>query len=134
MKAMMRICMTLLLACQHGPDTPHLEKDLLHLEAKIPLAGVGGRIDHLAYDTAGRRVFVAALGNNTVEVVDLAGGKRLHSITGLHEPQGVQYLPSLGRLVVANGGDGACVFYDGGTYAELGRVSLEDDADNVRYD
>jgi len=134
MKAMMWICMTLLLACQHGPDTSHLEKDLLHLEAKIPLPGVGGRIDHLAYDTAGRRLFVAALGNNTVEVVDLSGRKRLHSIAGLHEPQGVQYLPSLRRLVVANGGDGACIFYDGGTYAELGRVSLGDDADNVRSD
>jgi DNA-binding beta-propeller fold protein YncE len=111
-----------------------LEKDLLHLEAKIPLPGVGGRIDHLAYDTAGRRLFVAALGNNTVEVVDLAGRKRLHSITGLHEPQGVQYLPSLGRLVVANGSDGTCVFYDSRTYAEVGRVALGDDADNIRYD
>ncbi|HEY8968912.1 MAG TPA: YncE family protein [Puia sp.] len=128
------ICMTLLLACQHGSDTSHLEKDLLHLEAKIPLPGVGGRIDHLAYDTAGRRLFVAALGNNTVEVVDLAGRKRLHSITGLHEPQGVQYLPSLGRLVVANGSDGTCVFYDSRTYAEAGRVALGDDADNIRYD
>jgi len=130
----MWICMTLLLACQNGPDTSHLEKGLLHLEAKIPLPGVGGRIDHLAYDAAGRRLFVAALGNNTVEVVDLAGKTRMHTITGLHEPQGVQYLPSLGRLVVANGGDGACIFYDGGTYAEVGRVALGDDADNVRYD
>src|SRR6185503_5851459 len=128
------ICIMLLLACQNGPVTSHVEKDLLHLKAKIPLPGVGGRIDHLAYDAAGHRLFVAALGNNTVEVVDLATRTRLHPITGLHEPQGVQYLPTPGKLVVANGGDGACIFFDGKSYAEIGRVALGDDADNVRFD
>jgi len=63
------------------------------------------------HDTTGHRVFIAALGNNTVEVVDLPGKARMHTITGLHEPQGVLYIPSLQRLVVANGGDGNCVFF-----------------------
>ncbi|GGB21133.1 YncE family protein [Puia dinghuensis] len=135
MKIMNIACLLLtLLSCNDAVDTTHLEKDLLHLEVKIPLSGVRGRIDHLAYDPAGHRVFVAALGNNTVEVVDLAAKQRLHTITGLHEPQGVLYVPTLGRLVVANGGDGACIFYDGKQYAELGRIALGDDADNVRYD
>ena len=44
--------------------------------ARYPLPGVEGRIDHLAADVAGQRVFVAALGNGTVEIVDLAQGKR----------------------------------------------------------
>ena len=126
--------LTTLLGCGGAVDTSHFEKDLLHLEAKIPLMGVSGRIDHLAYDSAGRRLFVAALGNNTVEVVDLASRTRIHTLTGLHEPQGVAYLPALGRLVVANGGDGACIFYDAHSYAPAGRVELGDDADNVRYD
>jgi DNA-binding beta-propeller fold protein YncE len=134
MKTMMWISMTLILACHNGPDTSHIEKDLLHMEVKIPLPGVSGRIDHLAYDTTGHRLFVAALGNNSVEVVDMTIRKQLHSITGLHEPQGVQYLPGIDRLVVANGGDGACVFYDGKSYTEVGRVALGDDADNVRFD
>jgi chromate transporter len=43
----------------------------LRLVQTIPLPGVQGRIDHLAVDVAGQRLFVAALGNNTVEVVDL---------------------------------------------------------------
>jgi DNA-binding beta-propeller fold protein YncE len=104
------------------------------LEAKILLPDVKGRIDHLAYDSAGRRIFVAALGNSTVEVADLNTGTRVHTIGGLHEPQGLAYLPSLQRLVVADGGDGACMFFDGHSYAELGRVTLGDDADNVRFD
>ena len=122
-----------LFGCQGGPDTTYLEQDVLHLEAKIPLPGVNGRIDHLAYDTTGRRLFVAALGNNTIEVVNMANHTRIHTITGLHEPQGLRYIPSLGRLVAANGGDGACIFYDGRNYRELGRIPLGDDADNVRY-
>ncbi|MBS1602775.1 MAG: YncE family protein [Bacteroidetes bacterium] len=128
------ISLLLLLSCQSGPDTSHLEKDLLRLQAKIALPGVGGRIDHLSYDEAGRRIFVAALGHNTVEVVDLATRARVYSITGLHEPQGVLYLASTGRLVVANGGSGDCVFYDGKSYTEQGKVALGDDADNIRSD
>jgi hypothetical protein len=39
-------------------------------------------------DLNNHRLFVAALGNNTVEVLDIKGAKRLHTISGLHEPQG----------------------------------------------
>jgi len=134
MRFMGIIPLLLLLSCRNGPDTSHLEKDLLRMETKIALPGVSGRIDHLAYDGVGHRVFVAALGNNTVEVVDLATHDRVHSITGLHEPQGVLYMPSPGRLAVANGGSGNCVFYDGHSYAEQGSLSLGDDADNLRSD
>lgn len=134
MRFMGLMILLLLLSCGNGQDTYHLEKDLLRLEAKIALPGVRGRIDHLSYDAAGRRLFVAALGNNSVEVVDLATRTRTHTITGLREPQGVLYMPSLRRLVVANGGNGNCMFFDGSSYAELGTVSLGDDADNVRSD
>ncbi len=58
------------------------------LERSIPLPDVKGRIDHFAGDPAGHRLFVAALGNNTVEVLDLDRGKVVHSITGLAEPKG----------------------------------------------
>jgi len=53
----------------------------------VPLPGVEGRIDHLAVDLAGQRLFVAALGNTTVEVNDLKKGQRIHSVAGIKEPQ-----------------------------------------------
>ena len=134
MRFMGIIPLLLVLSCRNGPDTSHLEKDLLRLETKIALPAVSGRMDHLSYDGTGHRVFVAALGNNTVEVVDLETRAHVYSIRGLREPQGVLYMPSLGRLAVANGGSGKCVFYDGNSYAELGSVSLGDDADNLRFD
>ena len=37
----------------------------------IPLENVEGRMDHLTLDATGRTLFLAALGNNTLEIVDL---------------------------------------------------------------
>jgi YVTN family beta-propeller protein len=106
----------------------------LSLVRTIPLPHVEGRIDHFAIDADGARLFVAALGNNTVEVVDLRAGKVAHSITGLDEPQGIVFVPGLNRLFVANGGDGALRVFDGTTLAALAAVKFSGDADNVRYD
>ena len=61
----------------------------LRLIQTIPLRNVEGRIDHMAVDLKGERLFIAALGNNTVEIVDLRAGKHTGTIGGLHEPQGV---------------------------------------------
>ena len=52
----------------------------LTLVQKIPLLNVKGRIDHMAIDLQGRRLFVAALGNDTMEVVDLKAGRRARAI------------------------------------------------------
>ena len=79
----------------------------LRLETTIELPDVQGRIDHLSVDVKGQRLFVSALGNNTVEVIDLKAGKRLQTISGLQEPQGVLYVPAIDRLYVANAKDGS---------------------------
>ncbi len=101
---------------------------------RIPLPGVEGRFDHFAADPDGARIFLSALGNNTLEVIDGKTGRLLRSVTGLHEPQGVAFAPDLGRLFVGNGQSGTCDLLDAKTLARVGRVSGMDDADNVRYD
>src|SRR5215471_13231198 len=106
----------------------------LKLVQAIPMPGVEGRIDHLGVDVKGQRLFVAALGNNTLEVIDLAQGKRIRSITGLREPQGVAYVPELDQVVVANGDDGSIRAFDVKSFAMAWTLPLGDDADNVRYD
>jgi hypothetical protein len=58
----------------------------LKLESTIPLPDVQGRIDHMSIDVKGHRLFVSALGNHTVEVIDLTAGKRTKTIAGLQEP------------------------------------------------
>jgi DNA-binding beta-propeller fold protein YncE len=106
----------------------------LKLEKTIPLPGVEGRIDHLSVDLQNHRLFVAALANNTVEVLDINGAKRLHTISGLHEPQGVRYVSGADRLLVANAKDGTCRIYDASSFRLLQTIEYGDDADNIRFD
>src|SRR5436190_8158172 len=110
------------------------EEKAFKLKQTISLPGVEGRIDHLALDTPGERLFVCALGNNTVEVLDLRKGERIHSITGLGAPQGIAYIPELNRIFVANDKGGILKIYDAKSFQTVGELNFEDDADNVRYD
>ncbi len=106
----------------------------LRFVQKIALDGVEGRIDHMAVDPQARRLFVAALGNGTVEVVDLHSAERVESLRGFHEPQGVGFVAKPPRLFVTNGGDGTCVMLDGASLERLRTLRLSGDADNVRCD
>ncbi|PYL61519.1 MAG: hypothetical protein DMF24_07005 [Verrucomicrobia bacterium] len=113
---------------------PAVESASLKLEQTIALPGVEGRIDHFAFDAAGERLFICALGNNSVEVLDLRKGERIHSITGLGAPQGIAYIPELDRIFVANDKGGVCKIYDGKSFQKISELNFKDDADNVRYD
>lgn len=106
----------------------------LVLKRSILLPGVTGRLDHLAYDPETKRLFVAALGNGSLEVIDLEKGERVKSVSGLDEVQGVVYLPRTGRVVVACGGDGTVRAFDAGTLEEKKRIAVGDDADNAHLD
>lgn len=106
----------------------------LVLERTIPLTSVSGRIDHMAVDLRRGRLFVAELGNGTVDAVDLAAGKAMHRIAGLKEPQGVGYTPQADVIAVASAGDGSVRLFQGDDLSPAGVVSLGEDADNVRLD
>ncbi len=124
-------CCVLLMNCKSQPG---FGQEQLKLESEIPLPGVKGRIDHIDINVKDQIAYVAALGNNTVEVVDLKKGVVLHSVTGLSEPQGVAYIPKHHELFVANGGTGECFFYNALTFQKTGSIKYDDDADDVRYD
>ena len=110
------------------------ESTMLKLAQTVPLPGVNGRFDHFAVDVKGRRLFVAALGNNTLEVLDLGAAKRVTSLTGVHKPTGVLFLAEANQIGVANGDDGSFKRFDAAAYAWLNDLRSLDDADNVRFD
>lgn len=120
--------------CNSQPKNLPPEKDHLTVISKIDMPGVKGRIDHIAYDPEDQLAFIAALGNNTIEVVSLNTKQVVHTVKGLDEPQGIVYISSLKKIVVANGGNGDCAFFDATTYQQLATVDLKGDADNIRYD
>ncbi len=121
------LCPAAFCICAQEPAT-------LKLTKTVPLPGVKGRFDHFSIDAQGRRLFVAAIGNNTLEIVDIAAGKHLKSITGLHKPTGVLWLKAENQIAIANGDDGALKLFDGASYALVKSVGSLDDADNVRFD
>jgi DNA-binding beta-propeller fold protein YncE len=110
------------------------EPQPLSLKNRIPLPNVNGRIDHFSADLKGHRIFVSALGNHTVEVLDVQSAKHFGTIAELAEPQGVYYDPSTNRVFVACAGDGATKLFDGGTLQLLETARFSGDADNIRYD
>ncbi len=123
-----------LLLCSAALCVRAQEPATLKLTQTIPLPGVKGRIDHFAIDAKGRRLFVAALGNDTLEVLDLAAGKSLKRLAGLRKPQGVLYLEQPNQIGVANGGDGTFKLFDGASCELVKNLGSLADADNVRFD
>ena len=85
-------------------------------------------------DSKRQFIYVAALGNNTVEVIDLKNKKLVHSIKGLSEPQGIRYITESNAIFIAKGSTGECDVFDADSYKRITSIKLESDADNVRYD
>ena len=101
---------------------------------RIGLPGVQGRIDHMAVDVSTKRLFVVALGNKTVEVIDLQSNHVIKSLTGLQEPQGLLLVPEAKRVVVTNGASTSARIYDSVTLEPMKDIRLKEDNDNIRYD
>jgi DNA-binding beta-propeller fold protein YncE len=119
-----------------APQGPSRELAPLQLIQKIPVPGVTGRIDHFTAFPKRRLLIFAALGNNSMEIVNTFQAKVVQSVKGLDEPQGVLYVPGLDKIFVANAGNGIVKVYDGKTYALRKSIPLgeESDTDNLRWD
>ena len=118
-----------------GQTAPQARRvPVLRFIGSIPLPQVQGRIDHTSIDLMGHRLFSAAFGNNTLEIMDLKTDKLVDQIKSLDSPQNSYYVPSVNRLFVSSEGDGTVKIFDGTTFALQRTVQLSSDADNMRYD
>jgi len=126
--------MSLLLGLLSAGSSMGQEIGPLVLEQEIALPGVEGRIDHFSVDVPGQRLFIAALENGSVEILDTGQGERIAEIKGLKEPQGVYCESKTGRLYVATGGDGKLRIYDDKSLIVRETLEFGNDTDNVRYD
>jgi len=120
-------------AVAHGAER---ESPPMREVQEIPLPGIQGRIDHFTIDGKRKRVIFSALGNNSVQVVDVFAGRTIHQIDGLAEPQGTLYLPEWDELFVANSADGHVTVYDGTKFTLIDTIDFGEgsDPDNLRYD
>src|ERR1035437_410852 len=136
-KVVLSICVGLILfflQCCSGQVKKNNPDASLKLNSVIPLPNVKGRIDHLAYDVKRQFIYIAALGNNTVEIVDMKTKKVVHTIKDLSEPQGIRFISKSNAIFVANGDNGVCDIFNADSYQKITSIKLEGDADNVRYD
>jgi DNA-binding beta-propeller fold protein YncE len=137
MRPLLSVCAALVLAfagtartsTQDGSTVETIRP--LVLTGAIPLEGVKGRFDHFA--TSGKELFVSALGNNSVEVIDIGGRTLERTITGVPNPQGVVFSPETNKLFVGSG-EGKLYIYDGSTFGLLSTLDFHGDVDNLRYD
>jgi YVTN family beta-propeller protein len=91
-------------------------------------------MDHLGFDAASGRLFIAARENNTLEVLDTRTNQHLRSVTGFREPRGVALATDFNAVAVANGESGTLQLLDAQTLQTRWTVEIGYDADNVRYD
>ncbi len=129
MRALMSAAVLLAATMQPGAGP-----EPLRFARGIELPAVEGRIDHLTLDSSSQRLFVAALGNNTVEVVDVKNGTHLKSLPGFRDPQGLAGVPDAKAIAIANGQGEGVQIVDENDFKTLKTIALGEDADNVRYD
>jgi len=123
-------------ACRSAPpeNSAAAENSPLILTAQVPLAGVLGRFDHFTFDPAEPgRIFISALGNNSVEVINTVEGRAVHRIADIPEPQGIAFAIGLNKLFVASR-KGKLYVYGGSDYKLIAAIDYNADVDNLRYD
>jgi len=137
MKKVCNVCtaLTLLFVCMSRADaqksSPTNHTRPLVLTEAISMEGVKGRFDHFGF--AGNLLFVSALGNNTVEVIDISARTVVHTITGIPNPQGVVFSPETNKLF-AGSSKGKLYIYDGTSFDLIKEIDFHGDVDNLRYD
>lgn len=134
MTIMRRVLLFSLLSLAVMSARPADEDEVVIPGATIELSNVAGRIDHFGIDLGRGRLSIAALGNDTVEVVDVREGIRKRSMRGFAEPQGVLHDPGTDRLFVANGEGNRVDIIDAASLSRIGQVDGLEDADNIRLD
>ena len=87
----------------------------------------------MAVDDGARRLFLCAEDNGTVEVIDLAAGRPLRSLSGFHEPKWAVYRPEQQRLYISQG-NGTVAVLNSKTFASLTNYRFQEKANNLRFE
>ncbi len=133
MKHLLTLCcvglMSAPLSPAHGQDKP-----TLRLVQTIPLSGVSGRLDHMAVDLEKKRLFVAAVANGTLEVLDLDAEKVINRISGIKDTQDALFLGGQFNKLYVSSLDGTLRIFQGETFRLIQALKLEPDPNRLLYD
>ncbi len=107
---------------------------VLQSSMTIPGVPLGPYSDHMDIDLVGGRLFATPQAAKAVAVLDLKDGRVLKMITGIGNPHGIFYSPTLKRLFVADGASGDVKVFSGEDYSLIKTVPLAPGADGLVYD
>jgi hypothetical protein len=110
------------------------EQQALKLVRTIPLPGITGRLDHMAVDLEKRRLFVAAVDNNSLEVLSLDDGKTIKSLTGMQQTQDALFLGADFNKLYVSSLDGHLRIYQGESLRLVEEFRVEPDPNRLFYD
>jgi YVTN family beta-propeller protein len=120
-----------LVAPAAGGRTPGLP---LERVGDVRLAGRSTRFDYQSVDAPGRRLYIAHLGDSTLDVIDvdtLAVAATIPDIADLH---GVLAVPEIGRVFASATGTNELVTLDASSDQVIGRTPTGQFPDGLAYD
>jgi hypothetical protein len=115
-------------------QTSAQEEQALRLVQTIQLPGVKGRLDHMGVDLEKLRLFVAAVTNNTLEVVDLGDGKVIKSLAGFKDTQDALFLGGDFNKLYVSSLDGHLRVFQGESFWLVRDFKIEPDSNRLFYD
>ncbi len=133
MKKLFAVCCLAVIVGFAAPASAQ-ETQGLRLVQTIPLPGVTGRLDHMGVDLENKRLFVAASGNNTLEVVDLTAGKVTKSLAGFKDTQDALFLGGDFNKLYVSSLDGHVRVFQGESFWLVQDFKIEPDANRLFYD
>jgi len=105
----------------------------LRLIKDVPLPGPAARFDYQDVDPAAHRLFVAHLGGDRIDVVDLAQLRVVGAIAGVKQVHGVRVAPGIDRLYASATGADEVVTLEERTLHVLGRARAGGYPDGIAY-
>src|SRR5258708_33966651 len=133
MKRLLAVCL-IVLSAGFASEASAQEKQALRLVQTIPLPGVKGRLDHMGVDLEKNRLFVAAVANNSLEVVDLTGGKVIKNLAGFKDTQDALFLGGDFNKLYVSSLDGHVRVFQGESFWLVQDFKVEPDPNRLFYD
>lgn len=106
----------------------------LTLVRDIPLPGHAARLDYESFDSRSRLLFIAALGDGSIDVVDTTRQRLASTVANVSAAHGVLAIPELGRVYASATGTDELIALDERTLRVIGRTPAGDYPDGIAYD
>lgn len=116
------------------PAGAHTSRLPLQRVRDVPLPGRSTRFDYQSIDPVGRRLYIAHLGDSSVDVIDLDSSRVVARVPDLPDVHGVLAVPELERVFASAAGAKELVTLDAASDQVIARTPTGRLPDGIAYD